>query len=81
MESLIKADIFFFISTIILIIFAILAGVVCFYVIRILRNVKNSTDSLKDEIKAAGQKLGGLEQKIAESFIFNFLFSKKKKKK
>jgi len=81
MESFIKADIFFFITTIILVIFAILVGIICFYVIKILKNVKDSTDTLKDEVKVAGKKLGELEQRIADSFIFNFLFSKKKRKK
>ncbi len=81
MESLIKADIFFFISTIALIFFTVLGIIICYYVIKILKNVKDSTDALKDEVRAAGQKLGELEQKIADSFLFNFLFSKKKGKK
>ncbi len=49
MTSLIHADIFFFISTIALVIISIGLGIVIFYVIKILRNVRDVTDLIKTE--------------------------------
>lgn len=78
MESLIKADIFFFISTIAVIVLIVFIATTFYYVIKILKNVRDSTDALKDEIRAAGQKVSEIEKEIADSFIFKFLFTKKK---
>jgi hypothetical protein len=48
-ESLIHADVFFLISTIALVIISIGMGVALFYAIKILRNIKDVTDMLRDE--------------------------------
>lgn len=48
-ESLIHADIFFFISTIVLVIFSIAFGMILFYVLRIVKNVRDITDRLRAE--------------------------------
>jgi hypothetical protein len=48
-ESLIHADIFFFISTITLVILSIGFGVALFYVIRILRDAREIADKIKTE--------------------------------
>ncbi len=48
-ESLIHADIFFFISTIALVLIAILAIIVLCYSIKILRNVGEISDKIKAE--------------------------------
>ncbi len=48
-ESLIHADIFFFISTIALVLISIAVIVASVYVIKILRNVKEMTDKMNAE--------------------------------
>lgn len=48
-ESLIHADIFFFVSTIALVVICIGIAVALFYVIKILRNVREVTDRVKAE--------------------------------
>ena len=48
-ESLIHADIFFFISTIALVLISIGIIVAIVYVIKILKNVREVTDKIKDE--------------------------------
>lgn len=48
-ESLIHADIFFFISTISLVVLTIGAAIALFYVIRILRNAREISDKIKVE--------------------------------
>jgi membrane protein implicated in regulation of membrane protease activity len=49
MNTLIKADFFFFITTISIVLLTIVAIVVAFYVIRILRNVKELSEKVKIE--------------------------------
>ncbi len=48
-ESLIHADIFFFISTVSLVVLTIAAGIALFYVIKILRNARDISDTIKAE--------------------------------
>lgn len=48
-ESLIHADIFFFISTISFVVISIGVGISFFYVIKILRNVRDITDKVNKE--------------------------------
>jgi hypothetical protein len=48
-QSLIHADVFFFISTIALVIISAGLGVAIFYLIKILRNVREFSDKAKEE--------------------------------
>ncbi len=77
MESLIKADVFFFITAVAVIIFTVLGSVVLFYLAGILKNVKESTDSLKGKIEEGSKELESMRRKITESILFNFIFAKK----
>lgn len=49
MNSLIKADIFFFVSTIALVVISIGIAIALVYLIRILRNVKDVSEKVKEE--------------------------------
>lgn len=81
MESILKADIFFFISSLGTIFFILLGLVVAYYLIKILKNVKESTDSLRDEMKNAGERISEIEKEVTESMIFKFIFAKDKKRR
>lgn len=59
-ESIVHADVFFFISTIALVIISIGVSISFFYIIKILRNVRDITDRAKiesEEIISDVQKL------------------------
>lgn len=58
-ESFIHADIFFFISTIAVVLVSIGAIVALFYVIRILRDVREVSDKVKEE---SGEIMGDLKK-------------------
>jgi cell division protein FtsL len=81
MDSIMKADIFFFVATIGVVVFVVLAIFIGYYTIKILKNVRESTDTLKGEVKAAGQRIGEIEKEITDSFIFKFIFAKRNGKK
>lgn len=81
MDTLMKADIFFFISSISAVVFLILGCIVFYYVIRILVNFKEVTEVLKSKIEIVGDDVHALARDVRESFVFALLFGKKKKKK
>lgn len=84
MNTLIQADIFFFVTTIAVIIFTILASVAMYYLIGALKNFKKITKNLEHHIDQAGDKIEDeaeyLKNRLHESFIFNLIFAKKKAK-
>lgn len=84
MNTLIQADIFFFITTISVIIFTILASIAMYYLIGALKNFKKITKNLEHRIDQASDQIGDeaeyLKNRLHESFIFNLIFAKKKAK-
>jgi len=81
MNTLLQANIFFFIASMGTIIFIILGSIALFYLIHILKNVKEATDSLRGKIETASEQVEKMRQKISESLIFNLIFAKKPSKK
>jgi len=89
METLIHADIFFFVSTIALVLIAIALIVVLIYIIKILRTVSAVSDRVKEESSEIIDDLKTLRTSIKQegvrlSFIkqfFNKIFGRRKSKK
>lgn len=81
MNTLIQADIFFFISSIATIIFTVLISIAIYYLIQILKNVRNATDTLQEKIETTSENLEAMRRKISESLIFNLIFTKKSNNK
>ena len=52
MDSLIKADIFFFITTIAIFVLRVLFAVLLFYAISFMRNMQKASEDIKEEIDA-----------------------------
>lgn len=80
METLMKADIFFFVTTIAVTAFSILGVVAFLYLIGILRDIKKATRKLEGELEAIGDGAEALYHKIETSFLFNLLFGKRARK-
>ncbi len=66
METLIKADIFFFVSTFAVAIVAICAGIVTFYVVRILKDVKHVSEALSRESDKVAEDIDAIRSTIKE---------------
>ena len=81
MTTLIQANIFFFITSVAVVIFLILGAIACIYLIGFLRNLKRASDMLTHKIEIASEHADTLFEDIRESTIFSFLFGKKRKKK
>jgi hypothetical protein len=79
-QTLIHADIFFFISSLgfVLVTLVILVGL--FYIIRILQGVRRITDKIEAGIDTVGEDAKELVSDLRESMAFRMLFGGRKKK-
>ncbi len=69
METIMKSEIFFFISSIATVILTILIGIMAAYLIRILRNVDNISEKAKDEADLIKEDVADLRQNIRDEGI------------
>ena len=81
MNTLMKADIFFFVTTIATVIFVILGSIALVYLIKILRSVKRATDAIEAKIESASERLDAMSESISQSGIFSLLFPGGKKRR
>lgn len=79
METFIKADIFFFLTSILVvcaIVVLVFAGV---YIVQTLRNLRDISEKLKGVAELAGSDFEALHERLTQSWIYSFLFGAKKK--
>ena len=69
MDTLIKSEIFFFITSIAVVILTILLGMAAVYLIRILRNVDDISKKAKDEAALIKEDVADLRQNIRDEGI------------
>ena len=78
-ESILKSEIFFFISSISVVLFTAVFIIFGFYLIKIMRNFSQISERLKKTVDGAASSLEEVGDNIKESPIFSFIFGKKKK--
>lgn len=81
MELILKSEIFFFISSISVILITIIFVIVGFYLIKTMKNFSDISESIKNTVDGATSSLAEVGYNIKESPIFKFFFGKKRKKK
>lgn len=81
MDTVMKADIFFFVTTIAVVVFMTLASIALWYLIKILRSVRRAADSLEGKIESASEQAEALYGKLTDSVLFNLIFTPKRKKR
>lgn len=80
MQEFIKADIFFFITAIAVVLITIGIGVALFYIVRILRNIRDVTERVDEGSKVLAEDLSELRGTIKrEGFVWGHIFSFLKK--
>ncbi len=79
MESIIKSDIFFFITSISVVVLTVFLGIIGFYIVRIVRNFSHISETLKNSVDDADSEVREMVEHVKESAVFNFIFGKKKK--
>ena len=81
MESILKSDIFFFITSISVILCTIVFIIAGYYVIKTMKNISLISESLKNTVESATSDLAEMSDHVRDSAIFSFIFGKKKVKK
>jgi hypothetical protein len=81
MESILKSDIFFFISSISVVIITLVLLTAGFYFIKILRNFYKISNILKNYTESTAVELKEMAEHIRQSRLFTFIFGKEKVKK
>lgn len=81
MESVLKSDIFFFISSISIITISVFIVIALVYFIKIIRNFYKISKILKNYSESAEVGLRDLGEQIRKSPLFTFIFGKEKIKK
>ncbi len=80
-SSIIHADIFFFVTTVALIIFAVIGIIASWYIIATLRNIRDISRTLKHGVDNAEGRIEEICDDIEDSAAFRFIFGRKKQKR
>jgi uncharacterized protein YoxC len=80
MESILKSEIFFFISSISVVLITVIFIIIGFYLIKIMRNFSHISEVLRNTVDGAASSLEEVGNDIKESTLFKFFFGSKRKK-
>ena len=80
MDTLIHADIFFFVSTICFVVLTGLLVVMFTYVIGILRRIRAVSDKIGDNVEHISEDARDFIKDVRESGVYRMLFGKKTRK-
>jgi hypothetical protein len=81
METLIKADIFFFISSVGFVILSIMLGIALFYFIRAGKNLYDISESIHTHFKESEEFFLDMKDKLENNLIFRMLFPTSRRRK
>ena len=81
MESILKADLYFFITSISVVVISCFIIIALFYFIKILRNFYKISEMLKNYTQDANSELREMGNHVRQSPLFTFIFGKDKSKK
>ncbi len=80
METLIKADIFFFISSVATVVIAILVSVLLFYLIKAGKNLYSLSEALKGKFKESEEFVMDMKDRLENNLVFRIFFPPSRKK-
>lgn len=81
MESLMKSDIFFFISSVSTIILTIFGLIILFYLIKASKNLYELSEAIKGNFKESKEFIAELKERLEDNIIFRFFFPLIRKKR
>jgi len=81
MDTLVKADIFFFIASIATVVLAGLGAILLFYLIRAARNLQKLSEALKGGLKEGEDFVVDLKERLESNVIFRLLFPPSNRKR
>ena len=81
METLMKADIFFFISSIASVILVVLLSIALFYFIKAGKNLYHISEKLEEHFKESEEFVLDLKERLEDNLIFRMFFPRTRRKK
>jgi hypothetical protein len=81
MDTLIKADIFFFIASIATVVLTIMASYLLYYFIKAGKNLYFLSDALKGGFKDSEEFVNDLKDRLEENMVFRLFFPPVRKKR
>lgn len=81
MEPLMKADIFFFISSVATVVVALLVAVLLYYLIKAGKNLFMLTEALKGGFKDSEEFVAELRERLEDNIVFRLFFPPARRKK
>ena len=80
MVSILKSEVFFFISSISVVLITVIFIIIGFYLIKIMRNFSIISEKLKETVEGTTTSLEEVGDSIKDSRLFRFFFSGRRKK-
>ena len=80
MDTLMKADIFFFVTTIAVVVVSIAFLLSLYYVVNAIKRLEAYASRIEENMKDASAEVKEMGEDIRDSFIYNFIFKKKKRR-
>jgi uncharacterized protein YoxC len=81
MEPIMKSEIFFFITSISVILITVVLVIAGYYVIKTLQNLRDISETLKNAAHSAEADIEEIRERVTGSTLFTFIFGKNRKKK
>lgn len=81
METILKADIFFFISSIATVILSVLLSVIFFYFIKAGRNLYLISEKMQEHFKESEEFVFELKERLEENMLFRLFFPPARRRK
>ena len=76
-----KADIFFFVTTIAVVVLSVAILYSLFYIVSAFKRLEAYAEKIERNMEDASVEVKEIGEDIRESFLYNFLFKKKKRNK
>jgi hypothetical protein len=80
-ESILKSDIFFFISSVATVVLTILVSILLFYFIKAGKNLYMLSEVLKDGLKYSEEFVQDLKDRLEDNIVFRIFFPASRKKR
>ena len=80
MDTFMKADIFFFVTTMAVVVLTIGILWALSYIVSAVKRLEAYAERIEKKMKDASEDVKDIGEDIKESFLYNFLFSKKRKR-
>lgn len=80
MDTFMKADIFFFVTTIAVVVVSIGIIVSLYYIVGAFKRLEGFVESIESNTKDASAEVKEMVEDFKGSFVYNFLFRKKRKR-